>query len=251
MRFISFSCLFLLASLAQAASLYVTNTGYIDQSHGYQGSSKDQFSGYLDNEFGTVSTGGLNDLQAMLEHDALWVTLHDQSRVLTTQETSNLDAFIATGRRVLMVGEHDSWDVWNTSMLSVVGATAVNYNPLGCCSGTASSVATHELLTGVSTVKFQAGGIIDDVGSGLLLFDQAVAALWGDNVLGLMDLSFITDPQYGQGSTNITAGDNAQFASNTATWLAGSAAVPVPAAAWLFGSALTGLGFLRRRRNTP
>lgn len=49
--------------------------------------------------------------------------------------------------------------------------------------------------------------------------------------------------------------DGVNYASNTRSivsgTLVGSAAVPIPAAAWLFGSALVGLGFLRRRIVAP
>jgi hypothetical protein len=227
----------LLAGSAQAASLMATDTGYIPSAHGYGGSSVSQFSSYLDNEFATIANGNLNDLSVMLGYDAIWVTLHDQSRELTAQEASNLTAYIATGRRVLMFGEHDSWDVWNNSMLSMVGATAKNFDPIGCCSESTNAIATHPLLNGVDSIYMKAAGILDDEGSGLVLFDQAVAAVWGDNVLAVLDTAMFAG--------YISYEDNDRFAVNTSKWLA--SAVPIPASVWLFGSALGVIGWLRRR----
>ncbi len=37
-------------------------------------------------------------------------------------------------------------------------------------------------------------------------------------------------------------------AGQTSAYFGGNAVVPVPAAAWLFGSAIAGLGWVRRRR---
>ena len=52
-------------------------------------------------------------------------------------------------------------------------------------------------------------------------------------------------------SFSLDSSDSGQFGINTSAYLAADnfSVVPVPAAVWLFGSALAGLGWMRRRRS--
>jgi hypothetical protein len=171
--------------------------------------------------------------------DALFITTRNETATLSGAEIANISAFIATGKRVYLGGENNSWNVWNTSILSVVGGTpnanAVNGNP--------TTVFAHELTAGVSDVNLPAGSTLA-TGSGTSLFSVGFANLWGatENVLSVQDANYFQN-------TFISNQDNLQFATNIANWLAGSGdtAVSAPATPALSGLGLAAIGLLRRR----
>jgi hypothetical protein len=78
-----------------------------------------------------------------------------------------------------------------------------------------------------------------DLANALAFFDDSVLNLgaWSVGIDGILDLRFQLDA--------IVSGPNDRFSVD---YLAGTAAVPVPPAVWLFGSALAMLGWLRRRK---
>ncbi|BDQ34998.1 hypothetical protein [Pseudodesulfovibrio portus] len=195
---------------------------------------------------GALNTATSNNVQVaanfenyaqMLSYDALLLDVRDMSAVLSATEVSNLTSYIATGRRVLMMGENYHWTTWDSSVLGVVGGT---YDPT-VSTGTAIPVVAHELTQGIAGVHPQGGGMAS---GGVSLFDMPFAHLWGDgNVLTLMDTG-ILDDWYGEYL------DNPAFAVNVAEWLAGSTPTPIPGAIWLFGSGLLGLVGVRLRKKT-
>lgn len=184
-------------------------------------------------------TVNFESLTQMLNYDALWLDQRHTYGSLSVNEVNNITSFINTGRRVVMVGENDSWLGWNNQILGIVGSA---YN--ADTSGSISTVVSNEITSGVTSIN--AGGSAGTALGGTSLFSSNVVTLWGDgNVLTMLDAGICSDGRW-------AAEDDATFCGNVANWVAAStvSAVPVPAAIWLFGSGLIALmGFAKRRQN--
>lgn len=203
------------------------------------------FSAALDGQFGasnvTVSNAAMDNLAALLVYDSLMVVPRQPGvgNALSGTEISVLTAYIATGRRVLLVGENDAWTDWNNSILASVGGSFA-----GEYSGYSAAVLTHPLTDGVSQVYFASDGVAS---GGASLFAANVATLWGggQNVLSLLSVNALDDGYW-------TYGDNAQFGANVAAWLAsgGEVVVPEPSTFALFGAGILLLGVRRYARRS-
>jgi len=98
-------------------------------------------------------------------------------------------------------------------------------------------IISNQLTSGVGGVYAPAHGVAS---GGEALFSENFATLWNDNVLTVLDVDAFNDTYWNDQ-------DNAAFAQNVAEWVA-TATVPIPAAAWLFGSGLIGLVGMARRK---
>jgi hypothetical protein len=235
------AALFVISGSAQAASLLVNDRPYgTFAPYTYNGEEATQFSAYLDAAFDTVVVGGFNDLTAMNSYDAIWVSTGSYNDALSAQEMSNLATYASSGGRLFLQGENGSWGTWNPSIVGLTDATLDISS--GVVTATLNAVGNHELVTGISNLQVLGSGSLSSLGSGTALFDVNVAGVWADNVFMLMDVNALEDDVLADLNN-----DNDLFAQNVAQWLATGTVVPVPAAVWLFGSALAGLGFVRRR----
>jgi hypothetical protein len=188
--------------------------------HGY--GSWNAFDLALNSAFGaaniTVSTGLLPSLGTLLTYDAVVLVPRTNlffpfsGQPLTPGEISDLRAYIATGRRVLLDGENANWEAWNNSIMAVAGGRYISGSNTG--SFLEGAISAHELTTGVSTIYWNAEGIAY---GGTQLFDTNIATIWGSgNVLTVLSNNAL------DGSLScapLTCG-NTQFALNTANWLA-------------------------------
>ena len=229
-----------LISPAYAFRLAISRTTY-PYGYGYGKNNWDNMTSAINNAIGASNVVLLDDLTGSLSgYDALMVELRNPSDVLSTTEMSNLQAFITTGKRVVMFGENDIWYVWNNSILGVVGGSFDMYD-----SGVIDKRYDHFLTTDVSSVYLPVGGIA--VG-GTSLFDGNFATLWepGLNVLTVLDVNVVSDVYWNYY-------DNSQFATNIANWLARSPSspnnnvVPEPTSVLLFGFGLLAIGVRRKR----
>ncbi|MEX0678601.1 MAG: PEP-CTERM sorting domain-containing protein [Pirellulales bacterium] len=205
--------------------------------YGYGLSFWDNMSAALDSAFEpgniTVSNALLDDLGLLMTFDRLWITARTFGDPgLSATEQANLAAFIATGRRVAVIGENNNWTAWNNSILAPVG---------GAYSGTDTSapltpVLGHPITAGITTLRTGGDGIAL---GGTPLFHINVVTLWGAqlNVLSLLSVNVIDD------SIGNTA-NNLLFETNLARWLA----APEPSSVILFGSGAIAVFWAARRR---
>lgn len=180
---------------------------------------------------GSSNVSVLSSAAGLMGFDAVWV---DQRYLgtLTSSELSELSAFAAAGRRMVMIGENNSWDAWNQQILGIGGGGYMG----GCFWPVSTPALVSPLTAGVSSVEMACGSYAT---GGTSLFSQNFATLWGaGNVLTILDSNMLDDAYR-------THYNNAQFAGNVATWLAGGTVTTVPDA----GSSLLllgiGLGGLR------
>ena len=168
-----------------------------------------------------ATTGDLSNAAALTGYDGVWVDVRQTA--LSTTESTALSAYIATGRRVVLVGGNAAaFATWNGSILGLVGGTDGGTIP----TATLSATAVVPLTIGASSVYAQAGDVaVGGTGTGTSLFDQRVATVWGParNVLVLLDDNVPGDNDIGQA-------DNAGFANNLAQWATGG--LPDPTCLW-------------------
>lgn len=179
---------------------------------GYGDTRYDNFSAEIDTWFSTVDIApNLEDMSQMMQYDAIMVQLREFNAVLTPTEKSNLTAYIATGRRVLMIGENPSlWFSWNNDLCTVAGGSSTNQESNGVYR---VANAWPILTDGVSSVEIPNGGIAN---GGTSIFTTNTATVWSgngsSNVLTMLDVNVFEDDRW-------NTLDGAVFSANVAEWL--------------------------------
>jgi hypothetical protein len=152
----------------------------------------------------------LESLPMMLTFDALWVdqrgTDSDPGSFLTATEIANIETFIRTGRRVVMMGDNTALTNWNNQILGIVSGSFAGF----VATGVYSTSAYRPPTTGVETVRVVAGGSAD---SGRALDTANVTTMWppSDGVLTVLDVNLWSEGWADE--------DNALFAVNVARWI--------------------------------
>lgn len=214
---------FLLCSLtSNALALSVLGTTQTFSDFGYGGSQWDNMTAALNaatsNSFDTAPN--FENLSQVLTYDALWLDVRGTVDTLTVSEYNNIQSFIATGKRVVMIGENSSWTAWNQQ---IVGMNGGSYGGLEA-NGAANSVISNELTNGAPTLDLPTAGVVSS--GGTALYDPNFATLWGDNVLTVLDINIFADGFWGNANNGI-------FATNVANWIADSSGPtpvqPIPA----------------------
>ncbi|MGD8453919.1 MAG: hypothetical protein PVJ57_19050 [Phycisphaerae bacterium] len=208
----------LLVSEAQGTFLY-----------GYGSSTWDEMTATLDDVFDTVDVvPDFTNLEQMLSYDRIWLDQRYQGSTLQQVEVDNIAAFVATGRRVVLMGEREGWTDWNNQILGIGGGT-FDYRYYGYT----SPILAHSITHSVSSVMLDMAGTA--IG-GTELFDVNFATLWcpQQNMLTVLDINVWDDNHW-------NTADDAQFAKNVADWLV----APEPGSLSLLAVAAL---LLRRRR---
>jgi hypothetical protein len=193
----------------------------------YGSSAWTSMTSVIDNRFDAVSVVSNLTASSIENADALWIDHRGAFTALPKAELDVLVDYIASGRRVVFMGENVLWDAWNRPVLEALGG--------GFAGGTVFATATPtdnapELTDGVDGVPLASAGIAS---GGVALFDQNWATLWGDNVLTLLDGDAFATVRFNQGVE--------PFATNVVNWLA------VPNVATMLPLAAGMLAFSRRR----
>lgn len=230
------SALLLVSTSAFAGSLFV------DQVDPYAGygvglGSWTNFTAALDSAFGgagnvTVSSAALP--ATLPGYSALLIDAGSPGDVFSATEITNLQAIIATGIPVVLIGENGAWTTWDNSLLSAVGGSYSGSDT----SGTDTPLVSNALTAGVTSVTWTVDGIAT---GGTSLFTENVATLWLPNVLSILSVN-VEDDTYGYGVAS-----NGQFDNNVAAFLASGAAVPEPSTLALCAAGLLTAGALLRR----
>jgi len=152
----------------------------------------------------------LDDLSTMLLYDALWVDQRDHDMgpgpgLLNATEEANVAAFIATGRRVVLIGENQNWTNWNNQILGLVGGVFEGE----ALDWTIFPIVAHELTDAVASVYVNAGGYCT---GGLALFDWNFATVWDGSVVTVLDVNVFSFDYW-------SSNDNSRFAVNLAQWV--------------------------------
>ncbi len=154
------------------------------------------------------------DLDRMLCYDAIWLDQRWLSGSLSALETSNISAFIATGRKVVMIGENGVyWYNWNNQILGLAGgvqSSTINY--WGTPTGAGNNALSPYNVYGQITVNSASVAI-----GGTPLYTTNFATVWGaaQNVLTVLDLTPFEE-------TYQTLPGHVEFVNNIAAWVADS-----------------------------
>ena len=187
-----------------------------DGGYGYGLSTWDNFTAEIDEAFNdqVTVTPDLNNLSQMLTFEALLLNQRGPSGSLGATEATNIAIFAATGRRVLMIGENDSWSAWNNQILAIVGGSYA-----GEVNTAATRLVEHDITNGAPTLQLPLSGTAGQALGGTALYNPNFATLWGDNqnVLTVLDVNVWDDRRWNTNNGGV-------FGANVAAWLA----VPEP-----------------------
>ena len=239
----TFSCiLFLWVIPSNAESILIRDgtNGYTDQNSSNWLFMRNTLDAATDNSVAVVEQ--FPDLATMLIFDALWLELQypdtdNRQQLLSASEVESVLAFLETGRRVVLRGENQFFEDWNTQILALVGGEFAG--GFGCTGGAIGGPIAHELTDNVGNLTVSACG---EATGGTSLFTSAnVVTLWGDgNVLSILESRI---------GTETVDPDNNQLFTNIANWTAAS--VPEPTSGLLLGVGLVVLSARLRRPWKP
>lgn len=232
-----------MASVGASAASVLAQTpqgSYADNVLG--GSQWSTFTTMLTNQHTLTRTADFSSLAQLELYDAVWVD-QELGNTLGGAEVSALQSYISSGHKTVLIGENDSWNAWNDSLMSIVGGA---FN--GECSwATGTPNVANALTGGVGSVSNICGSTISAGSPGLpeVLFSNGMAALYQ---LGAGQVVIILDSNWNDDAYLGTT-DNPLFAQNVVDWLGVGAPIPEPGTYALMLAGLVSVGFVARRRS--
>jgi len=193
--------------------------------YSYGGGAFPYVTSLLDAAASVTEVADFNDASQVSSADALWIDVgpafSSGGNDLSASEITNISDFIASGRRVVMIGENASFTEWNNSILGIVGGTFFGF---ANSAGSLSVIADTPITAGFTTLDYnpQNSGVANPAPNATQLFDQNFAALWGtsQNVLIVLDSNVFI-------SGTFLGGTRGRFLRNIAGWVTESrVAVP-------------------------
>jgi hypothetical protein len=162
-------------------------------------------------------------------------------------DVGRLHDYIAGGGRVFLWSDYNgaTYPAMQDTINNVLAGLGTGLSVSGHAYGVPGGETTYNIASGspftenVSSTFYAASGFINGANPA----DVLVTGNQGQNLL--VSLSIGDGYLFLSADTNMW---NQQLMRNLAT--AGGTIVPIPAAIWLFGPALAGLGFLRRRQSS-
>lgn len=209
---------------------------------GYKADNSTAFTTAFDTAFaGTAeSTADFSNLAQVMSADAIFVNIRGAISSLSSTEQSNLSAFAATGKPLMILGDnYNGFSTWNASVLTPFGGT--NYAFSANTYGSVVKVNDHPLTAGLDVLPDTNNpGTIQTGGYALWQSTYSynpypVGALFGpaNNVLILLELGPL---------------NNSTLGSNMGGWAKDTAsAVPEPASLGLL--AIGSIAFMARPRH--
>ncbi len=202
-----------------------------DANYYYGGSRWQELTAEINQAFDVVTVApNLENLAQLLAHDRLWLDQRWVPSALSATELANIEAFLVTGRRAVMIGENNVWRTWNEQILGLVGGTYAGEGPRTVV----TPLPVHpELTADVGPINFaqNSHGV---AAGGTQLFTQNWATLWNEQVVTVLDVSPFE---------HVTLATSVEFRQNVVRWLA----APEPSAGVLSLVALAGAARHRRR----
>lgn len=235
------AALLLHAGAAHAATLLVNQVTPHIGSYGYGLVHWDGMTDALNTAFGvgniTVSASPIGDISG---YDRLWITARQSGDPgLSVAEQANVLAFIASGKRAVIIGENNAWTDWNNSFLTILGGS---YSGVDTINETLTAAEVHPVTDGIPSIMVGDDGIAT---GGTSLFSTNVVTLWGagSNVVTILSVGAIDDASAG------SFANNHAFKTNVAEWLAADLEpVPEPSSYWLVAIGFAGGLFWLRQR---
>jgi hypothetical protein len=232
-----------------SANLLVSQTGQFVNFFGYNKDFWPEMTDIMNAEFGAgniTTTLEISDLSQVLSADALWLENRTGTAALSSQELSNLSDFVASGKRVVVFSENNTFNWLDAIVEEITGDdfSFADFNNFSSFSGVAATSSANDLTENVGSVQVAGSGVFVDTGEAL--FDPNVAALFGNmsNVLIILDNNIFSD-------TFIDDQDNRQFAENVVAWANAEtniAPIPISSPLFLLAAGIIGLTSVRRRK---
>lgn len=231
---------------SQAAAIYTTNQGYAWR---LTDANMTTMYGLVSASHTVTSGADFSNGAAMAGYDALWLNERlGSGGGASAGEISAISAFIAGGKKAVIITDNSGWAAWNNSIEAITGGVIQD----ACAGANGSALVSNTLTQGAPTLYSNSCNSLLNTGPTLeMLYGNNMAGVYtvgSGQALVLTSVDILTN---GTSPGNYGIGMNTQFANNIVQWLGeplASNAVPAPPSLALVALGLLALPVFRRRR---